>query len=230
VECRSRSLNPAADPNRASSGRPDQTDYRHNFCPRLPLQLLEAQSLFKVQRAPFGRRQLFTCWQTPALHESTVHELPSSVQGLLLLTCWHDPLPLHASFVQGFPSSVHSVPLGSLLETHVPLLQVSGLSQSVVAELPHAVPLALFGCVQDPPPHTSLVQRFPSSVHTVPLALLLVAHVPLLQVSGLSHVVAAELPHAVPFALAGWVHDPLPLHVSFVQRLPSSVHSVPLGS
>jgi hypothetical protein len=93
----------------------------------------------------------------------------------------------------------------------VPLLQVSGLSQSVVAELPHAVPLALFGCVQVPPLHWSFVQRFPSSVHTVPLTLLLAAHVPLLQVSGLSQAVLAELPHAMPLALFGCVQVP-PLH------------------
>ena len=135
------------------------------------MQLLETHSLLRVQDAPFGKRlQWFTCRQTPALHESVVHELPSSVQGLLLLTCWHDPLPLHVSFVQTLPSSVHSVPLGSLLETHAPLLQVSGLSQSVFAELPHAVPFALVGCVHDPLPlQISFVHKFASSVHNVPL-------------------------------------------------------------
>jgi len=195
----------------------------------LPLQVLETHWLLKVQDAPFGKRlQMFTCWQTPALHESVVHALPSSVQGLLLSTCWHDPLPLHTSFVHKFPSSVHSVPLGSLLGTHVPLLQVSGLSQSVLAELPHAVPLALFGCVQVPPLHRSFVQRFPSSVHSVPLGSLLGTHVPLLQVSGLSQSVVAELPHAVPLALVGCVQLPA-LHTSLVQRFPSSVHTVPLA-
>ena len=81
MDCRSRSLNPAADSNRALSIRLDRTVYRHVFCPRLPLQLLEAHWLLRVQDAPFGRRlQVFTCWQTPALHESVVHELPSSGQ------------------------------------------------------------------------------------------------------------------------------------------------------
>jgi hypothetical protein len=114
---------------------------------------------------------IFVCWQAPLLHESVVQTLPSSLQAvpLALFACVQLPA-LHTSLVQRFPSSVHTVPLSLLLETHVPLLQVSGLSQSVLVELPHAVTLALIGCVQLPALHASLVQRFPSSVHSVPLA------------------------------------------------------------
>ena len=87
MDCRSRSLNPLADPNRASSGLPDRSDYLlHFFAPGLPLQLLDLHWQSEVQAAPPARK---------------------------LIMCWHDPLPLHTSLVQALLSVVHSVPLGS---------------------------------------------------------------------------------------------------------------------
>ena len=57
MACRSRSLLIPVRPNRASSGRPDRTDYLHVFAPRRPLQLLEQHWLLDVQDVPTARQQ-----------------------------------------------------------------------------------------------------------------------------------------------------------------------------
>jgi hypothetical protein len=50
---------------------------------------------------------------------------------------------------------------------HAPALQISSVQNLVSAA--HAVPVGLDGCVQAPEPlQMSLVQKFPSSLHTVP--------------------------------------------------------------
>jgi hypothetical protein len=58
-------------------------------------------------------------------------------------------------------------------------LKFTGFEQKLAQGLLPQVPL--FGCVQTPPLHTSLVQLFPSSVHA--LVLLVCVHVPALQTS-----------------------------------------------
>ena len=62
-------------------------------------------------------------------------------------------------------------PIGQVVGQAAPLpLQVSGLVQSLLAELPQAVPAALPGCVQTPLVQTSLVQVLPSSAQALPLS------------------------------------------------------------
>src|SRR5439155_4677070 len=82
------------------------------------------------------------------------------------------------------------------------------------------------------PLQVSVVQGLPSSVQAVPVALTtLVGQVVLVpvQVSAVSHSLTAAR-HTVPALPAGWVQAGalvLPLHVSVVQGLPSSVQAVP---
>src|SRR5206468_4462051 len=69
-------------------------------------------------------------------------------------------------------ASAHVVPAATWLAWQVPLpLQVSALSHALVLLLPQAAPAALFGWVQTPLLHWSLVHSLVSAVHAVPLAL-----------------------------------------------------------
>ena len=87
----------------------------------------------------------------------------------MLLGCVQTPEP-HTSFVHWFVSGVQTVPLSSLFARQAPEpLQLSGLSQSVFAGLPQAVPGELLGCEQTPAVHTSFVHGFVSGVQGVPL-------------------------------------------------------------
>src|SRR5206468_2484250 len=100
----------------------------------------------------------------------------------------------------------------------------------------HTVPAWPAGCVQRGLPtlplHVSVVQGLPSSVQADPAALTALAgQVVLLpvQVSARSHSLTAAR-HTVPAWPAGCVQrglPTLPLHVSVVQTLPSSVQAVP---
>src|SRR5262245_64296149 len=108
----------------------------------------------------------------------SLHVAPSLPGGWLQV-----PLPLHWSFVHGFPSLVHAVPAGSR-QLSAASLQVSAHSGPPVQGLPTCTqvpplhvsgPLqkspsshgaVLFGCVQAPAPlHWSFVHALPSSVH-----------------------------------------------------------------
>jgi hypothetical protein len=104
-------------------------------------------------------------------------ESPQAVPSALFV-CVHVP-PEQMSFVQSLPSEVQLTPLARTLVWQAPdPLQVSAPSQSEEAELPHAAPAALFGCVHVPPEQTSLVQSFVSAVQADPLAWLFVRQVP----------------------------------------------------
>src|SRR5207247_11299093 len=98
-------------------------------------------------------------------------------------------------------------------------LQVSALSHSLVAGLPHAVPTTLKPLsVQLPVPLqvSWLVHSVPASPQLVPAATWLSWQAPLpLQVSALSHSLVAVLPQVRPDALTPLsVQVPLPRHVS----------------
>src|SRR5437867_6666136 len=112
-------------------------------------------------------------------------------------------------------------------------VQVSATSQGPAAAR-HTVPVFPAGCVQrgllTVPLHVSVVQTLPSSVQAVPAALTtLVGQVVLVpvQLSARSHSLTVAR-HTVPAFPAGcWQTALLPLQVSVVHTLPSSVHTVP---
>src|SRR5439155_1656235 len=114
-------------------------------------------------------------------------------------------------------------------------VQVSAASQGPAAAR-HTVPAFPAGCVQrgllTVPLHVSVVQTLPSSVQAVPAALTtLVGQVVLVpvQLSARSHSLTVAR-HTVPAFPAGcWQTALLPLQVSVVHTLPSSVQTVPFA-
>src|SRR5205823_2572276 len=147
-------------------------------------------------------------------------------------------VPLQVSVVQGLPSSVQADPAALTASAGQVVLvpvQVSARSHSLTAAR-HTVPAWPAGCVQrglpTVPLQVSVVQGLPSSVQADPAPLTtLVGQVVLLpvQVSARSHSLTAAR-HTVPPFPAGCVQAGLlvlPLHVSVVQTLPSSVQAVP---
>src|SRR5438552_1551484 len=147
-------------------------------------------------------------------------------------------LPLQVSVVQTLPSSVHAVPAALTASAGQVVLvpvQVSARSHSLTAAR-HTAPAFPTGCVQAGesrvPLHTSVVQGLPSSVQADPAALTASAGQVVLapvQVSSRSHSLTA-VRHAVPALPAScWQRGlpTVPLHVSVVQGLPSSVQAVP---
>src|SRR5204862_47805 len=114
-------------------------------------------------------------------------------------------------------------------------VQVSARSHSLTAAR-HTAPAFPTGCVQAGesrvPLHTSVVQGLPSSVQADPADLTASAGQVVLdpvQVSARSHSLTVAR-HTVPALPAGWWQrglSVLPLHVSVVQTLPSSVQADP---
>src|SRR5439155_52159 len=145
--------------------------------------------------------------------------------------------PCHPSGGEALPSSVHAVPAALTASAGQVVLvpvQVSARSHSLTAAR-HTAPAFPTGCVQAGesrvPLHTSVVQGLPSSVQADPAALTAsagqVVLVPV-QVSARSHSLTV-VRHAVPALPAGcWQGGLLllPLQVSVVQSLPSSVQAV----
>src|SRR5439155_171348 len=147
-------------------------------------------------------------------------------------------VPLQVSVVQGLPSSVQAVPAAltaSVGQVVLVPVQVSAASHSLTAAR-QTVPALPSACVQAGvlavPLHVSVVQGLPSSVQAAPRALSALAGQVVLvpvQVSAVSHSLTTAR-HTVPALPAGWVQAGalvLPLHVSAVQGLPSSVQAVP---
>src|SRR5439155_1237891 len=156
------------------------------------------------------------------------------------VVCWQVLwLPSHWSKVQGSVSAVQAVPArmtASAGQVVLVPVQVSAMSHPPETAARHTVPAFPAGCVQAGEPtvplHTSVVETLPSSVHAVAAALTASAGqvVPAaVQASATPHSLTAAR-HTVPAWPAGWVQRGLlvlPLHVSVVQTLPSSVQAVP---
>src|SRR5207247_7171050 len=164
------------------------------------------------------------------------HTVPAFPAGCVEAT--EPTVPLHTSVVQTLPSSVHAVPAALTASAGQVVLvpvQVSARSHSLTAAR-HTAPAFPTGCVQAGesrvPLHTSVVQGLPSSVQADPAALTASAGQVVLapvQVSARSHSLTVA-GHTVPAWPAGCVRRGvlvLPLHVSVVQGLPSSVQAVP---
>src|SRR5207244_2982757 len=147
-------------------------------------------------------------------------------------------VPLHTSVVQTLPSSVHAVPTALTASAGQGVLvpvQESARSHSLTAAR-HTAPALPTGCVQagvlGVPLQVSVVQGLPSSVQADPADLTVLAGQVVLdpvQVSARSHSLTVAR-HTVPAWPAGCVQRGLlvlPLHVSVVQTLPSSVQAVP---
>ena len=128
----------------------------------VPLQKLPsswaAQSLFCVQPQEFA-----PLVQTPAAQTSpTVQPLPS-LHAFVLLTCVQPLAGLHASLVQGLPSSQNVA-----TTTAVPLQAPPAQASLVVQALPSLQDSALFVCAQPVAgEHESLVQMLLSSQLTL---------------------------------------------------------------
>src|SRR5437773_2076114 len=154
--------------------------------------------------------------------------------------CWQVLwMPSHWSKVQVLVSAVQAVPArmtASAGQVVLVPVQVSAMSHPPETAARHTVPAFPAGCVQATEPtvplHTSVVQALPSSVHAVPAALTASAGQVVLgavQASARSHSLTVAR-HAVPAWPAGCVQRGLlvlPLQVSVVQTLPSSVQAVP---
>jgi hypothetical protein len=204
----------------------------------LPSQASDVQALpSSVQLVPAGWKssagqdelipsQLSAASHSPLAARQTVPAWPAG--------CRHDPLPLQASAVQTFPSSVQLVPAGrnpSAGQLGLTPSQVSAGSHSPLA-VRQTVPALPAGCEQLPLPlHVSVVHTLPSSVHAVPFdlnpsagQLVLVPE----QLSARSHSPDAAR-QTVPALPAGCEQLPLPSHASVVQTLPSSEQLVPDG-
>src|SRR5438034_6660846 len=145
---------------------------------------------------------------------------------------------LHRSVVQGLLSAVQAVPAAltaSAGQVVLDPVQVSARSHSLTVAR-HTVPAWPAGCVQGGllmlPLHVSVVQGLPSSVQADPAALTASAGQVVLapvQVSARSHSLTVAR-HTVPAWPAGCVQRGLPtvpLQVSVVQGLPSSVQADP---
>jgi hypothetical protein len=141
-----------------------------------------------------------------ALSHTVSDALPQLVPLGSNASAGHEPAPSHTSATSHSPASDrHVTVLGSLFTKQLPLpSHVSGLSQTVSAELPHAAPLgAIASAGHDPTPsHNSATSHSPIAVRhvTVPGSLF-TKQAPLpSHVSALSHTVSDALPHAVPAA------------------------------
>src|SRR5438552_16211185 len=148
-------------------------------------------------------------------------------------------MPSHWSKVQVLVSAVQAVPArmtGAAGQVVLVPVQVSAMSHPPEAAARHTVPGFPAGGVQAGEPtvplHTSVVQTLPSSVHAVPTALTAsagqVVLVPV-QVSARSHSLTAAR-HTAPAFPTGCVQageSRVPLQVSVVQGLPSSVQADP---
>jgi hypothetical protein len=128
--------------------------------------------------------------------------------------------------------SLQLAPSASLLSRQLPApLQVSALSHAVSDALPQLVPLgsnASAGQAPDPS-HNSATSHSPASDrHVTVLGSLFTKQLPLpSHVSGLSHTVSAELPHAAPLgASASAGQDPTPSHNSATSHSPVAVRHV----
>src|SRR5439155_39600 len=122
--------------------------------------------------------------------------------------CWQASLvPLHVSLVHGLPSSVHAVPLGCLAS---------------------AEQLALLPGQKSSASHSSTAAR-QSTVEDLNASF---GHVELLpvQVSATSQMPAAARQVAPPLPAGCWQALLVPLQVSLVLGLPSSVQAVPLAT
>jgi hypothetical protein len=168
-------------------------------------------------------------WSTAARHTAPV--LPAG--------CWQVVLvPLHASVVQGLPSSGHAAPAlpAGCVQAGEPTLPLhTSVVQGLVSGV-QAVPAgltALVGQVVLVPSQVSATSHsLTAARHTVPALppwsggqVMLVPS----QVSATSHTLTAAR-HTVPACPAGCVQagEPeMPLHTSVVQVLPSSVQAVP---
>src|SRR5206468_3529608 len=165
-----------------------------------------------VRQAPSGLPG--ACWQrmlTP-LQVSVVHRLPSSVQAVPFAFLVSDgqvwpATPVHVSArSQSPPAARHTVPAAVTTSAGQLLLVPSQLSAGS-----HASP--------DPARQTKVFGRTPSAGQVVLVPV---------QVSATSHAPVAAR-HAVPPLPAACVQRGLPtvpLHLSVVQTLPSSVHAV----
>src|SRR5438552_10679931 len=147
-------------------------------------------------------------------------------------------MPSHWSKVQVLVSAVQAVPArmtASAGQVVLAPVQVSARSHSLTAAR-HTVPAWPAGCVQrglpTVPLQVSVVQGLPSSVQADPADLTALAGQVVLdpvQVSARSHSLTVAR-HTVPAWPAGCVQRGLlvlPLQVSVVQTLPSSVQAVP---
>src|SRR5439155_822769 len=147
-------------------------------------------------------------------------------------------MPSHSSKVQVLVSAVQAVPArmtASAGQVVLVPVQVATGSDTVTAAR-HTVPAWPAGCVQGGVPtlplQVSVVQGLPSSVQADPAALTALAGQVVLdpvQVSARSHSLTVAR-HTVPAWPAGCVQRGLlvlPLQVSVVQTLPSSVQAVP---
>jgi hypothetical protein len=141
----------------------------------------------------------------PAVQTSALQTLLSAVHAepSVLGGCWQAALePSHSSLVHSFASSVQLVAFGFLVSTHAVEApsQVSAMSHSPAAARQGA-PALPAGCEHEPAlSHSSSVHGLVSEVQ------------------------------GVPAALGGcWHESRVPLHVSVVQMLPSSVQGMPLA-
>jgi hypothetical protein len=165
--------------------------------------------------------------QVSGLSQTVSDELPHAVPAGAKASAGQLPAPSQFSGTSHAPALARqTVVPGSLLGWHTPFAsQVSGLSQTVSDELPHAVPAgAKASAGQLPAP-----SQFSGTSHAPALARqtvvpgsLLGWHTPFAsQVSGLSQTVSDELPHAAP-VLAVLTQPVAALQVSVVQPLLSS--------
>jgi hypothetical protein len=153
--------------------------------------------------------------QTPAVHTSEVHGLPSA-QLALIVQDWHPPMgvfvhpltALQASVVQALPS----LQLRGVPAAHTPLWHVSAPSHASPSE--HEVPFATAALTQP------VVVLQLSVVHTLlslQLRLVPAVQVPFWQVS--LPLQTFPSPHEVPFRTGLWVQPKTGSHVSVVHGL-----------
>jgi hypothetical protein len=166
-----------------------------------------------LQTSPSEHETAFGAFTQPlaALHESSVHTLPSLQFGAV--PAWHDPPPHTSAPLQALPSE-HETVFGAFTQP------LAGLHVSSV----HTLPSLQFGAVpawHDPPPHTSApLQALPSEHETVfgaftqPLAALHESSV-------------HTLPSLQFGAVPAW-HDPPPHTSAPLQAFPSEHEPVTL--
>src|SRR5207247_1956552 len=186
-----------------------------------------------------------TCWQLVLvpLHVSVVQRLPPSAHAVpagILRSVGHDVLvPVQVSTASHTSTAARhtapAFPAGCWQLVLVPLhwSSVHGFPSSG-----QGAPAFPAGCVQAGAPtvplHMSEVQALPSSVQAVPAALTRSGGQEVLdpvQVSARSQPLTAPR-HTVPALPAAWMHvgaPTVPLHMSVVQTLPSSVQAVPVA-
>ena len=134
----------------------------------LLLHLPPQQSAFTEHDLPLALQVVGTePRQTPLEHWSFVVAALPSLQAVPLALNGFEQTPvavLHVPTVWHWSRAVQTTGFDPV---HMPDWQVSVFMHALPSL--QTVPLALGGCVQLPALHTSLVQRFPSSVHGVPL-------------------------------------------------------------